>query len=134
MSAQRNKETFVKAFEAVNRGDSSLFVDSCAENVVWRTIGDTKFSGTYSGKKVMVEKFLTPFFADLNPPKIEFFFDKIFADGNFLCCQCRGDAVTVLGKRYQNEYAYILTFNDEGKIVEFLEFNNSVLVNEAFGR
>lgn len=111
--SDRNKNFVIDAFEAVNRGDASAFGNACSE---------------------VVENFLDPFLAEVKDGKIVFIFDKLSAESNFLCCQCRGDATTIIGNRYHNEYCYIPIFNDAGQITEFVEFNNSALVNTAFGR
>ena len=53
-------------------------------------------------------------------------------DGNRVALQMHGDSPLADGRRYVNEYCFVFTFNNAGKIVELREYTDSAPAAAAF--
>jgi hypothetical protein len=55
VSAVDNKQLMQEIFAGLSKGDGKLFRDSLAEDVRWTLMGTTKWSGTYEGKRAVID-------------------------------------------------------------------------------
>lgn len=131
MGIAENKQVVLDFYEAGARGD----MDSCfallADDVSWTNIGSTKFSGTYSGKQVLMESLLGPLFGQLKAgisSKIE----RLIAEADIVVAQTSGSAETLDGTPYNNTYCQVIRIRD-GQIAEVKEYMDTALIDSVFG-
>lgn len=89
--------------------------------------GFGKFAGTrYRDTMVgMIDEF-----KKLVPSGLRFTVHTVTAGGDRVAVECEGDAVTVEGKPYRNQYCFVFTFAG-GKIKQVNEYFCNVLANEV---
>ena len=134
MGAPENKENkrLVRLFyEAGNRGDFDTCFNLIADDIRWTNIGSTRFSGTYHGKKELMEKLLGPLFSRLKSG-INSTIERLFADGDFVIALTSGSAETTDGRPYNNQYCQVMRI-DGGKIAEVTEYFDTELTSSIFG-
>ncbi len=131
MGNAENKQVVLDFYEAGARGD----MDSCfallADDVSWTNIGSTRFSGTYSGKQVLMESLLGPLFGQLKAgisSKIE----RLIAEDDIVVAQTSGSAETLDGRPYNNAYCQVIRIRD-GQIAEVKEYMDTALIDSVFG-
>lgn len=109
---ERNRQLIAQAFQDWVSKKSSFF-DLLAENVQWRVTGHAPYSATYTSKQDFMDHAVTPIndFLSITPELV-----GIQADGDVVWLQWKGQARTVKGGTYVNEYAWKLTLNRAGKI------------------
>lgn len=130
MTTEANRSTLVAIHDGLARSDSRAFLEAMAEDFTWTMIGTTDWSGVYCGKAVVRDELLRPlmtrFKSYRNAP------ERIIVDGDWAAVQCRGDAETVDGMRYDNTYCWVYRFRD-GRVVELTEYMDTELVRSALG-
>lgn len=130
MSTEANRAILVAIHDGLSRSDSRAFLEAMTDDFTWIMIGDTDWSGVYRGKTVVREELLRPlmtrFKSYRNAP------ERIIVDGDWAAVQCRGEAETHDGKRYDNSYCWIYRFQ-EGRVVELTEYMDTELVRSALG-
>lgn len=131
MTVAENKQTIRAFYAAANRGDTAGFMRYIADDVTWRNMGSTKFSGVFAGKNTLVEKLLTPLFGQLKAG-ISCTIDNIVAEDEYVVVQLRGRAETKDGRPYNNSYCHIFKLRD-GMIVDVSEYMDTELVTSVFG-
>ena len=133
MRADENKaliEAFMEKMGTSQNLDEIL--SFWADDSVWIIPGTTKWSGTYRGKKEIVEKLLTPITAQMASPG-SVTIDNVIADDDCVVVQARAhDRVTTTGKPYNNTYCLVYRIVDS-KIQELTEYCDTELVTSAFG-
>ncbi len=131
MGIVENKQVVLDFYEAGARGD----VDACfallADDITWTNIGSTKFSGTYNGKKAIVENLLGPLFGQLKAG-ISSRIERLTAEGDIVVAQTSGSAETRDGKPYNNTYCQVIRIRD-GRMAEVTEYMDTALVDAVFG-
>jgi hypothetical protein len=102
-------------FEEVARGNGAPFWEACHEDVVWRTIGAGSWSGEFFRplNRVLVERATIP--------------TRLIDGGDVIVLQARGRNLTRDGKRYDNDYAFVIHFRD-GKIARYEEYCDTELI------
>lgn len=126
---ERNRTTITSIFEAMSRGDTRPFGDAMAEDFTWRMTGTTAWSGTYVGRadvqgrllKALRQQWATQY---KSTPS------RIFADGDHVIVETRGDVVTKHGKTYNNTYCLVIRMRDD-KMVDLTEYFDTELVTAA---
>lgn len=131
MNAQESKKIVEDAFGAMSRGDSEGFMQRLSDDIRWTIIGTTRYSGTYTGKRQLVERLLTPIMADLESG-IRQNVQNVIAEGDTVVVQTQGESMTKSGKPYNNTYCLVIRVADD-KITELTEYLDTELVTEAFG-
>ena len=133
MRADKNKalkEAFMEKMRTSQNLDEIL--SFWADDSVWIIPGTTKWSGTYRGKKEIVEKLLVPITAQMASPG-SVTVDNVIADDDCVVVQARAhDRVTTTGKPYNNTYCLVYRIVDS-KIQELTEYCDTELVTSAFG-
>jgi ketosteroid isomerase-like protein len=89
------------------------------------------WAGEWRGKESVRRDLLRPLLDQFetvytNTPR------RIFADGDFVIVECKGNVMTKTGKRYDNDYCFVIEMRN-GKMIELTEYLDTALVNEALG-
>lgn len=132
MGAAENKKLIQDMFAELSKGNGEAFLGNMADDVQFTIIGSTKWSGTFSGKKELVEKLLGPLNAELEGG-ITITPENFIADGDTVAMQAKGKSTTKSGKSYDNTYCQVFTFKD-GKVQRVTEYLDTELVTTAFGK
>lgn len=118
--------------DGMARGDYGPLYRSFADDVTWRVIGSTKFSGVLTGKSAIVERRMQPFAALMRaPPEIEA--HRYICEGDWVAVEAEGRGITRSGKPYDSSYCMVFRVQD-GLIVEFTEYFDTDASVAAFGR
>ena len=126
-----NREIVQRAFEALSLGDSRPLLGILSEDVSWRVMGHTPWSGIYRGKESVVRDLLRELGARL-AGRYKATADLILADGAHVVVQARGHATTRAGKAYDNEYCFVYKL-ENGLVTEVTEYLDTELVVAALG-
>lgn len=129
MGAAENKQTMERVFVELAKGNGTPFIDAWADDISWTLIGSTKWSGTYHGKRAVLQELMGPLFTN--------FADRytntaqcMIADGDYVVVECRGRVATKSGQPYNNTYCWVCRFAD-GKVKEVREYLDTELVTAA---
>ena len=131
MGVAENKAVVRSFYEAANRGDFETCFGLISDNIVWTNMGSTKFSGTYRGKRELMEKLIGPLFGQLKGG-ISSSIEKLFGEDDYVIALTSGSAETIDGRPYNNRYCQIIQVRD-GKFVEVTEYLDTALVGTIFG-
>ena len=93
------------------------------DDVKYTLDGRTRFSGIYNGKRATREHLFEPLLSELDGPYREIA-DNIFVDGEHVCVQAHGLGRAKNGRRYDNDYCYVLSFAD-GRIQEVHQYSDT---------
>lgn len=132
MGAAENKKLMQDMFAELGKGNGDAFLGNMADDIEFTIIGSTKWSGTFKGKKDLVEKLLGPLNAELEGG-ITITPSNFIADGDTVAMQAQGKSTTKGGKSYDNTYCQVFTFKD-GKVQRVTEYLDTELVTTAFGK
>lgn len=131
MSTADNKQLILDFYAAGARGDMDACFDMLSDDVTWTNIGNTRFSGSYKGKQVLLEQLLGPLFGQLKAG-IASEIERLTAEGDIVVAQTSGTAETHDGTPYNNTYCQVIRVH-EGKIAEVKEYFDTALVDAVFG-
>ncbi len=130
MSAAESKEVIRKMGQAKGLDEMLAMM---ADDIRWTVIGNTKFSGTFNGKKELVDRLIHPLFAQMESMGTGIT-DNVIADGDYVVVQTRGSGRrTKTGKDYNNTYCMVYKIAD-GKVKEVTEYCDTELITAAFGK
>ena len=132
METVDNKQVVIDFYEAGARGDMDACFALIADNITWRNIGSTKFSGTFEGKQALMNDLLGPLFGQLKAG-ITSTIDALIAENDRVVALTQGQAETHDGTPYNNTYCQVIRIAD-GKIAEVTEYMDTALVDAVFGR
>jgi len=125
---ERNRTTITSIFEAMSRGETRPFGEAMADDFTWRMTGTTAWSGNYTGRteveqmlRILRQQWATQY---KSTPS------RIFADGDHVIVETRGDVVTKRGKAYNNTYCFVIRMRDD-KMVDLTEYFDTELVTAA---
>jgi ketosteroid isomerase-like protein len=128
MGAAKNKKLVTDALT----GGGNSFLDAMAEDIRWKLIGTTKYSGTFVGKNEAAQKLVTPLFAQLEAG-IHAEIQRVIAEDDYVVVQFQGRARTKSGVPYDNTYCMVMRV-EGGKIKEITEYFDTELTTAVFGR
>ena len=131
MGIAENKQVVLDFYEAGARGDMDACFALLSDEIVWTNIGSTKFSGSFSGKQMLLEQLLGPLFGQLKAG-ISSEVERLTAEGDIVVAQTSGIAETLDGTPYNNSYCQIMRIAD-GKILEVKEYFDTALADTVFG-
>jgi hypothetical protein len=125
---ENNRRIMTAVMNALAEGDSRPFVNAMDERFAWIMRGST-WAGEWRGKESVRRDLLRPLLDQFetvytNTPR------RIFADGDFVIVECKGNVMTKTGKRYDNDYCFVIEMRN-GKMIELTEYLDTALVNEA---
>lgn len=120
-----NAQLVSQIFDNVARGNGAPFWEACHDDLVWRTIGEGSWSGEFVGKQTIVEEIFRP----LNKVLAErgTILTRVIDGGDVVVVQARGRNLTRAGRRYDNDYAFVIHFRD-GKIARYEEYCDTELI------
>jgi ketosteroid isomerase-like protein len=124
-----NKQLLQRIFQEMSMGDSRPFVNALADDVTWKVMGRTQWSGTYRGKQTVLNDLLRQLQSRL-ADRYRASADRIIAEGPYVVVQARGQAMTTAGTPYNNEYCFIYRV-ENGLIKEVIEYLDTELVTAA---
>lgn len=120
-----NARLVSEIFAEVAKGNGAPFWDACHDDVVWRTIGEGSWSGEFTGKRTIIDEIFRP----LNKVLVEraTITTRVIDGGDVIAVQARGRNLTRDGKRYDNDYVFVIHFRD-GKIARYEEYCDTDLI------
>lgn len=132
MSTARNKEIVQRVYDALAQGDRGPFSRALHEDCTWRLAGHSSWSRAFRGREAVQRDLLEPLFRLF---ATQFFARAInlFGDGAHVIAEVRGDAETLRGEHYNNEYCFVFRFR-RAKIAEVTEYCDTDLVERVLGR
>lgn len=130
MTAQSNKERMLQIFAELSEGRGRTLMATLSDDIRWTVIGSTRYSGVFHGKE-QVRALAAGVGQRLVGP-IVFTPLLCVADGEHVVLQVDGKATTRTGRPYENRYCMIARFVD-GRIAEFIEYNDTELITTALG-
>lgn len=122
-----NKQVVVRFIHAMSEGDAKAIAECLAPEAVAITKGFSKFSGS-ADRDTIVK--LTGSMKDLVPTGLRVTIDSIIADGDAVAVEFEGNATTVAGTSYPNQYCMVFRLA-EGKIVRTHEYFCTRLAEEV---
>ena len=131
-STETNRALITTAFEGLRHGDPSHFMPLFAEDIEWRVMGSSAWSKHAKGLANVERDLVGPLFARFAGPYLNIP-ELILADGDHVVVLAKGDAETVEGKRYANDYCFVFRMRD-GRIVEVREYMDTILADAALGK
>lgn len=129
MGIAENKQIVNAFYDAGNRGDMEACLEMMSDDIRWTNIGSTPFSGTYVGKKDLVERLLGPVFGQLQAG-IASTIHNVIAEHDYVAVQNSGAATTKDGKPYNNTYCHVFRIAG-GKICEVTEYLDTDLLRSV---
>ena len=114
---------------AMSQGRVAPLLALLAEDVRWRWMGVGQWSRTLEGKQVVVD---TLFGGGELPPSSRVEVAHLHADGDCVVVEHSGRNVLPDGRRYDNNYCWVLRFEDD-LVHEVREYMDTLLVTETFG-
>ena len=129
MDAAENKAFMQEVFNELAEGNGRPFIDALADDIRWRIIGSTEWSGAWEGKPAVQAKLLDPLFAQF-APRYRNRAIRLIAEGDYVVIESRGEVTTKGGRPYNNTYCYICRLED-GKVRELTEYCDTELLTKA---
>jgi ketosteroid isomerase-like protein len=126
MAAIENKQFIQNIFTELAQGNSRPLVEAMADDFRWTVTGSTKWSRTYEGKQAVLNELLAPL-RSMIADRIRTVPQRVFADGDHVIVEARGNNTTKTGKPYNNAYCFVIRLA-EGKIREITEYLDTELV------
>ncbi len=126
-----NRQRVQDAMGALAQGRVGPLFEAMAEDVTWRWMGVNQWSRTFEGKQLVVDKLFGGATESL-PANSGIELRRVHADGNFVVVEHTGRNELPDGRRYDNNYCWVLRFQD-GLIQEVREYMDTQLVTETFG-
>jgi len=127
MTAADNKQLLQHVFAELAKSNSAPFVEAMADDFTWTAPGSTAWSGSYVGKKAVLEG-LFPSLRQEMEGRIKTIPHRFIAEGDFVVVEARGDNVTKAGKPYRNTYCMVYRLTG-GKLRECTEYMDTALVD-----
>ncbi len=120
-----NAKLVSEIFVEVAKGNGAPFWEACHDDVVWRTIGEGSWSGEFAGKQTIIDEVFRP----LNRALVEraTIPTRLVDGGDVIVLQARGKNLTRDGRRYDNDYVFVIHF-EHGKIVRYEEYCDTEMI------
>ena len=116
-------------FDLIAKGEAQRAFALFSDDVVYDLKGTTPVSGRYRGLKSIVEDFFTPWRKQIDGD-IVITVEELIGDGDRVVALGRGQAKTIYGTPYDNDYAFVFRLRD-GKITEVIEYLDTAMVETA---
>jgi hypothetical protein len=129
MSVADNKRLLQHAFAELAKGNSVPFVEAMADDFSWVALGSTAWSGTYAGKKAVLDE-LFPSLRDQMEGRIKTVPHRFIADDDVVAVEARGDNMTKAGQPYCNTYCMVFRLAG-GKLKKVTEYMDTELVTKV---
>ncbi|KAI0973195.1 hypothetical protein F4678DRAFT_478379 [Xylaria arbuscula] len=118
-------------FEPFSRGDGPSFFNNVVDNVDWTVQGaHCKIAGHYKSKAEFHEG--TRALSSTWAAPIKLVVQDVLLDGNKAAVELKAvDTTTKNGQPFPNVYVWIISLNDEGKIVKVRAYMDTDLVSRV---
>ena len=120
-------ETINKALDMLSKGDFENFETLLAENMYFKMSGNTPLSGEAFSKNEFLET-VGNVMALLDEP-IKLNVKEVIDGGDWVVSIADGEATTLLGEPYNNEYCHVWKVKD-GLIIELREFLDTAMLRD----
>ncbi len=127
--SETNKAIVQQWFDLVAAGDAQGAFALFDESVSYTLRGTTPVSGTYVGMESLVADFFTPWRKQIDG-EIVLTVNRLIGEGDQVVALARGEAKTVFGLPYDNDYVFVFEVRD-GKIFAVDEYLDTALVETA---
>lgn len=126
--SEANKQTALKFLHAMSNADAAAQAECLAPDAF--TI--TKGFGSVSGQRDRATMLATvDAFKDIVPTGFRPNIERVIGDGDSVAIEWEGNAELSDGTPYCNQYVFLFTFNDEGKITQLNEYFCTVLADRT---
>ena len=132
MDATQRKAIIRQAFADLGAGNGETLLGLLDDDVQWTIIGNTRFSGLFKGKADVLERLLAPL-GGLLDGHLHITVDNVFAEGDYVAVQGRGESRTTAGGTYNNTYCWVYRWRGE-RIIALTEYLDTEVVTASFGR
>ena len=124
-SLSPNAQLVTDIFDELAKGNGKPFWGACHDDVVWRTIGDSSWSGEFAGKQTIIDEVFRP----LNRALLERATvpTRVIDGVDVIVVQARGKNLTRDGQRYDNDYVFVIHF-ENAKIVRYEEYCDTEMI------
>ncbi|MFE0156055.1 nuclear transport factor 2 family protein [Nonomuraea sp. NPDC059007] len=129
MSKADNRTFLQGVFAETAKGNGRPFIDALADDVRWTIIGQTAWSGTYDGKRAVLEDLLRPLAEQLGGRNVVSA-ERFVADDDVVVVEGRNHSITTSGRPYPNRYCWIFVIRD-GKVAEITEYTDTHLIAQV---
>ena len=116
-------------FDYIAEGNAQAAFALFSDDIVYDLKGSTPVSGVYKGLAEITEKFFVPWRKQIDGDLIVNV-TELIGEGERVVALGRGEAKTIFGLSYDNDYACVFTVKD-GKITVVEEFLDTALVETA---
>ena len=124
-SLSPNAQLTTTIFEQLAKGNGVPFWDACSDDMIWRTAGSNSWSGEFVGKQAIAAEIFRPLNRALAQRATVA--TRIIDGGDVMVVQARGNNVTHDGRRYDNDYVFVIHFKN-AKIVRYEEYADTELM------
>lgn len=123
-----NAQLVSDIFDELTKGNGVPFWDACHDDVVWRTIGSGSWSGEFVGKRTIIDEVFRP----LNRALAEraTIPTRIIDGIDIIVLQATGKNLTRDGRRYDNDYVFVIHFED-AKIIRYEEYCDTEMITRV---
>ena len=127
-----NKQTISDIYDALSKGDTSVFAKACHPNYVWRLAGHCSWAKRFEGQDAIRRDLIAPLYA-LFATQYKAHAINIIGEGDCVVAEVQGDVMTKLGERYNNAYCIVFKFQGD-KIIELVEYCDTDLIERVLGK
>lgn len=127
-----NKDIVAAIFAETAKGNGRPYVDALADDAVWIARGQNSWSGAYRGKESILRDLFGHLRTRLDGPNT-CVPTRIHGDGEFVIVEAKGQNQLKDGRRYDNEYCFVIRMRD-GKMIEITEYLDTELVTDRLGQ
>jgi ketosteroid isomerase-like protein len=127
-----NKDVITAIFAETAKGNGRPYIEAIADDAVWIGRGQNSWSGAYRGKEAILSDLLGPL-SKLLDGRNTCIPTRIHADGDFVIVEAKGQNQLKDGRRYDNEYCFVIKMRD-GKMIEITEYLDTELVSDRLGK
>lgn len=124
-----NQKIVQQWFSHIAAGDAAQAFALFADDIVYDLKGSTPVSGVYRGIEQIVSDFFTPWRRQIDGPLVVVV-DELIGEGERVVALGHGEAKTIYGLPYNNEYAFVFTVR-AGRITRVEEYLDTALVETA---
>ncbi|RPE05356.1 nuclear transport factor 2 family protein [Chitinophaga lutea] len=130
-STESNKQIVLQAYASLKADNVEGYFNAMADDITLTYFGNHLFTGTYHGKKDILDNYVPVLLNRLAGP-IRITVTNVIAEGDQVFVEAEGESKTQDGLDYNNKYGIILRLKD-GKITQVREYMDTELVKTIFG-
>ncbi len=130
MGVAENKKVVQSFIECVVKGNIEGAMDSFADDATWWLPGTLPLSGTYKGKKAILEDFFGRSQPLLVPNSLSLDIKNVIGEGDCVVVEWIARAETVKGRNYENYYNLVFEIKNN-KIQAVREYVDTLYAKEV---